>query len=262
MILQSEEGDCVLREPRKVFKPYRGSIIRIYRRFSFWKRFFVVQIAFFFFCLGLILFATQATGSFEEEMVVLEKNGLFTYSPEFLQKEVSRVVSFETKEEIAWLEKEEWLLFAQENREKDALQKELEVLLGGYPMEEMIPFLLEQDHIVTAFLVGIAKKESDWGKRVPLDKEGDDCYNYWGYRAPGSLGVQSLGYGCFSGHEEAISVVGERIHTLAIQYQRKTPREMIVWKCGSTCEGHTPESVSKWIQDVNIYYTKVLAMKR
>jgi hypothetical protein len=262
MILQIEEGECALRKPHKVLKPYCGFIIRIYQSFNFWKRFFVIRITFLFFCLGLLFFATQVTGSFEENEVIFQKDGLFTYSPEFLQREVSRIVFFETEEDVLWLEKEEWLVFAKENKEKEALQKELEILLVGYPMEKTIPFLLEQDQIVIAFLVGIAKKESDWGKRVPLDKNGNDCYNYWGYRAPGSLGVQSSGYGCFSGPEEAISVVGERIHKLAIDYKRKTPREMIIWKCGSTCDGHTEESVSKWIQDVNIYYTKVLAMKR
>lgn len=261
MILQSEEGECVLREPRKVVQLKRG-FTRISSYFSFWRKSFVLYLVFLCFCLGLLFFATRATGSFEEEIVILQKDGLFTYSSDFLKKEVSRVVSFEFKEGVVLLEKEDLAIFVEENKEKEALQKELEILLIGYPMEGTIPFLLEQDSLVMAFLVGIAKKESNWGKHVPLDKNGNDCYNYWGYRAPGSLGVQSSGYGCFSGPEEAISVVGERIHKLAIEYKRKTPREMIVWKCGSTCEGHTEESVSKWIQDVNIYYTKVLAMTR
>ncbi|NCU41655.1 MAG: hypothetical protein EOM19_02935 [Candidatus Moranbacteria bacterium] len=258
MILQSEEGECVLREPRKVVQLMRGFIKRGLC-FSFWRKFFVIYGIFL--CLGLLFFATRATGSFEEEIVILQKDGLFTYSSDFLKKEVSRVVSFEAKEGLIWLE-EDLTILVEENKEKEALQKELEILLSGYPMKETIPFLLEQDSLVMAFLVGIAKKESNWGKHVPLDKNGNDCYNYWGYRAPGSLGVQYSGYGCFSSPEEAISVVGERIHKLAIEYKRKTPREMIVWKCGSTCEGHTAESVSKWIQDVNIYYTKVLAMTR
>jgi hypothetical protein len=45
----------------------------------------------------------------------------------------------------------------------------------------MAPYISEQNQDTAAFIVGIAKKESNWGKRVPK-REGKDCYNYWGYR--------------------------------------------------------------------------------
>lgn len=139
------------------------------------------------------------------------------------------------------------------------LEEDLYGIVGGYPIEDMVPFIAEQERMVVAFLVGIAKKESNWGKRVPLDAEGGDCYNYWGYRGAGSLGFQRLGYGCFASPEEAIRVVGGRIHELAIDKNRKTPSEMIIWKCGSSCAGHSSESVRKWISDVDVYYSRLIA---
>ena len=36
-----------------------------------------------------------------------------------------------------------------------------------------------------------------------------------------------------------------------------TPQKMVVWKCGSSCAGHDPAGVSKWISDVSIYYNKI-----
>ena len=35
-----------------------------------------------------------------------------------------------------------------------------------------------------------------------------------------------------------------------------TPEEMVIWKCGSSCEGHSDYSVEKWISDVEMYYEK------
>lgn len=138
------------------------------------------------------------------------------------------------------------------------LEQELYAMVGDYPIKEMVPFIAREDRKVAAFIVGIAKKESNWGKYSPSTYE-NACYNYWGYRGAGSLGKTQSGYGCFSDPEEAIDVVGGRIHELAIDYARETPAEMIVWKCGSSCSGHSPESVSKWIQDVDIYYSRIVA---
>ncbi|QQS61010.1 MAG: hypothetical protein IPN70_03945 [Candidatus Moraniibacteriota bacterium] len=144
--------------------------------------------------------------------------------------------------------------------EKTETEDYLKNILSGYPMEDMIPFLLTQDSQVMAFLVGIAKKESDWGKHVPVDRHGTDCYNYWGYKAPGSLGVQKSGYGCFSSPEEAISRVGERIKKLVLENKKDTPGKMVIWKCGSSCAGHEKGSVQKWIGDVGYYHAKILAV--
>lgn len=141
------------------------------------------------------------------------------------------------------------------------LEGEVRSLVSGYPIEAMAPYIAKQDRSVAAFLVGIAKKESDWGKHVPT-KNGQDCYNYWGYKGAGSLG-SSMGYGCFSSPEEAISVVGTRMYTLVVEKKNATPNDMVIWKCGSrSCSGHEPGSVVKWIRDVDAYYSKLVAIAR
>jgi hypothetical protein len=141
---------------------------------------------------------------------------------------------------------------------KKQLEKDVRTLVAGYPIEVMAPFIAKQDRSVAAFLVGIAKKESDWGRRVPT-QNGRECYNYWGYKGAGSLG-HGMGYGCFASPEEAITIVGGRIHTLVVEKENKTPRDMVIWKCGSrSCTGHAPGSAEKWISDVNVYYSKLVA---
>lgn len=137
-----------------------------------------------------------------------------------------------------------------------ALERKVQKVVSGYPIETMTPYIAEHKKITAAFLVGIAKKESNWGKRVPVDASGNDCFNYWGYRGEGSRGIE-MGHGCFGSPEEAIDVVGKRIDTLVDQYKFTTPEELIVWKCGFNCDGHSQQSVKKWISDVKIYFNKV-----
>lgn len=150
----------------------------------------------------------------------------------------------------------------EEKKKQDEKQLEEDVreMVSGYPIEVMAPFIAKQDRSVAAFLVGIAKKESDWGNHVPT-QNGRECYNYWGYKGVGSLG-HGMGYGCFASPEEAISVVGGRIHTLVVEKDNETPRDMVIWKCGSrSCDGHAPGSAEKWISDVNVYYSRLVAIK-
>jgi hypothetical protein len=148
-----------------------------------------------------------------------------------------------------------------EGEEETLVEKEFEQelygMVEGHPIEDMVPFIAQTDRKVAALIVGIAKKESNWGKRSP-SKDGQDCYNYWGYKGSGSRGT-SLGYGCFADPEEAVDIVGGRIHELAIDAKKETPQEMIIWKCGSSCAGHSPQSVNKWIQDVDVYYSRLVA---
>lgn len=154
--------------------------------------------------------------------------------------------------------------FAEGNKEpkerlEEAFENEVRSLVAGYPIEVMAPYIAKQDRNVAAFLVGIAKKESDWGRHVPT-RGGQDCYNYWGYKGAGSLG-SSMGYGCFSDPEEAIDVVGARLYTLVVEKKNTTPNDMVIWKCGSrSCAGHEPGSVVKWIRDVDVYYSRLVAM--
>lgn len=142
-----------------------------------------------------------------------------------------------------------------EYTEKMKMQDELVKMVKGYPIEKMIPFIIEQDPIVAAFLVAIAKKESAWGKRVPL-LNNEDCFNYWGYRGGGDRVTQS-GYTCFDSPQQAIEIVGGRIKRLAKEQGLDTPQKMIVWKCGSTCAGHSEYGVNKWITDVGLYFKKL-----
>ena len=136
-----------------------------------------------------------------------------------------------------------------------ALQKRVETLVTGFPIERMASFISDEKEETAAFIVGIAKKESNWGRRVPK-KDGKDCFNYWGYRGK-SDNVTWDGYTCFDSPKEAIRTVGKRIDTLVTQYSLDTPREMVVWKCGYDCSGHNAISVEKWITDVEYYYGKI-----
>lgn len=136
------------------------------------------------------------------------------------------------------------------------LENSVRQVVNGYPIEAMIPYIAEHKKLTAAFLVGIAKKESNWGKRIPRSVDGADCYNYWGYRGEGSRGI-AMGHGCFGSRKEAIDVVGKRIDEFVDEYKFTTPEELIVWKCGFSCDGHSPKSVKKWISDVKFYFNKV-----
>lgn len=139
---------------------------------------------------------------------------------------------------------------------KSILENNVRALVSGYPIEAMASRIALENKTTAAFLVGIAKKESNWGKRVPRDEQGNDCFNYWGWRGAGSRGI-AMGHGCFGSREEAIGIVSGRLDTLIQKYRRDTPAEMIVWKCGTDCAGHSPESVRKWISDVDFYFKKI-----
>lgn len=134
----------------------------------------------------------------------------------------------------------------------DNEKKYLEIIKGS-PMEEMVSFIAEKDKDTAAFLVAIAKKESDWGRHAP-SRAGKDCYNYWGYKG-GYNPVQ--GYSCFDSPQQAIDVVGGRINDLT-KKGLNTPERMIVWKCGSSCSWDRPENVRSWIGAVRTYWSKLI----
>jgi len=131
--------------------------------------------------------------------------------------------------------------------------REYRKLVSGHPIERMIPYISRQNRQVASFMIAIAKKESNWGKYAP-QKDGRDCFNYWGYR--GSYNMTDSGYSCFDSPRQAVAVVGSRIEDLIAQ-EIDTPKEMVVWKCGSTCRGHSRYDVRKWISDVDLYVAKV-----
>lgn len=137
--------------------------------------------------------------------------------------------------------------------QKSKLHNEIMKIVKGSPMEEMVDEIAQKDRPVAAFIVGIAMKESKFGKYSPK-KDGKECYNYWGYR--GKENTTRSGYSCFDSPEHAISVVGGTIERI-VKKGVRTPAQMISWKCGSTCAGHDPYSVQKWISDVEINYYKL-----
>ena len=144
---------------------------------------------------------------------------------------------------------------SQAMRGSASLEYRVKTLAKGFPLERMAPYISEQNEDTAAFIVGIAKKESNWGKRVPK-REGKDCYNYWGYRGRGD-NVTWDGYTCFESPREAVRTIGKRIDALVLEHDLDTPREMVVWKCGWNCDGHRSANVEKWIRDVEYYYRKM-----
>jgi hypothetical protein len=132
-------------------------------------------------------------------------------------------------------------------------EKEMSLMVVGYPIKIMIPFIAKQDKDVAAYMVAIAKKESNWGRYHP-EKNGKECFNYWGYR--GTYNQTASGYSCFKSPRQAVNVVGERIQELIDQDITK-PFEMVIWKCGRNCSADNVYAVDKWIQDVAYYHEKV-----
>jgi hypothetical protein len=137
-----------------------------------------------------------------------------------------------------------------DDSEPSQTELDYQKILVGHPMEDMAVAISKKDSAVAAFLIGIAKKESDWGTHSPK-KDGHECYNFWGYK--GGYNVTEGGYSCFDSPEQAVEVVGGRIEEL-IAKNINTPARMVVWKCGSSCAGHDPVAVKKWISDVSAYY--------
>jgi len=135
------------------------------------------------------------------------------------------------------------------------LENDIQSLVDGYPIEAMAGEIARNDRAVAAFVIAIAKKESNWGKRSPK-LDGRDCYNYWGFREKRDR-MGSGGHTCFNSRRDAVRSVSKRIESLMYEYDRNTPREMIVWKCGYSCAGHSDVSVDKWVSDVDYYYQKL-----
>ncbi len=132
-------------------------------------------------------------------------------------------------------------------------EKVISLTSDGYPLSVMAGSIATYDPRIAGLIVGIAKKESDWGKRTPK-LHGEECFNYWGYRGYGSRGMTEDGYGCFAEPADAVHTIGNRLIELSSTRGTTDPERMVVWKCGSSCATHSPESVRKWISDVELYY--------
>ncbi|MDD3487524.1 MAG: hypothetical protein PHF35_04090 [Candidatus Moranbacteria bacterium] len=136
---------------------------------------------------------------------------------------------------------------------KEYLKKDISKIVKGTPMAAMIGSISEQDRTVAAFIVGIAMKESQFGVHSP-HLSGHDCYNYWGYKGGGT--TVAGGYTCFSSPEDAVVAVASRIEKM-VKKGVQSPAQAISWKCGSSCAGHDPAGVRKWIADVGVNFYKI-----
>ena len=138
---------------------------------------------------------------------------------------------------------------------EQALEQEIRKMVKGYPIEKMAPYIAKKDRTVAAFMVSIARKESSWGVHVPV-LNGQDCYNYWGYRGQRKL-MGTGGHTCFNSPEDAVDTVAKRLETLIEEYGKDTPAKMVIWKCGSDCEATGGQAAAnKWISDVAMYFNR------
>ena len=136
----------------------------------------------------------------------------------------------------------------------EPLAQKIYKLVGDAPIREMVPFISQRDPKVAAFLVGIAKKESSLGSASP-SKDGNTCYNYWGYKGTGGRGT-SMGYACFASAEEAVATVGDRIEVL-VNKNSSTPAKMVdTWKCGVSCAGDP--GAPSWVSTVALYFNQIV----
>jgi hypothetical protein len=67
----------------------------------------------------------------------------------------------------------------------------------------------------------------------------------------------SGGHTCFNSRKDAVETVATRLNKLIHSEKLDTPEKMIVWKCGFSCQGHSRESVKKWISDVDMYFSRL-----
>lgn len=143
----------------------------------------------------------------------------------------------------------------EEAKNMQSLEEEIATMVDGYPIEKMAPYIAKQDRTVAAFIVAIAKKESAWGKRVPV-LNGVDCYNYWGYRGQRDR-MGTGGHTCFDSPEDAVKTVAKRLTTLVEEKGKDTPEKMVLWKCGSNCAVTGGQAAAnKWISDVDSVFKK------
>lgn len=227
-------------------------------------------------CLILLMFMFVSfflmNSPFSKEQIVFaneteEKEGIdsqidFSEIMDKNPEEIIQGIIDEAEEKAREAEEEERRIIeeALEQERQRVLAEKLAVMLEGHPMAEMADEIAKQDQKVAALIVGIGRKESNWGKRSP-SKDGQDCFNYWGYKTSGSRG-QALGHACFGSREEAVETIAKRIDTLVYEYKRDTPAKIVVWKCGSSCAATGGQAAAnKWISDVQIYFDQVLAFE-
>lgn len=217
-----------------------------------------------FFLLGLFMLSSSFAGSWYQDGSSFLLGGVFVAhaQSETLQKNACLLKgdflrSSGQEKTMSWHDECAPLAAnAPEPKTRNDIEEKMSVEASSYPIGAMIPLMAEHDHTVAAFLFGIAKKESDWGVHAPK-RNGQDCYNYWGYKGSGGNGSVS-GYACFGSSEEALNIVGGRISELVHDRHLDTPRKMLVWKCGSSCEGFDAIDNDRWVRSLEMYYDSLL----
>lgn len=144
-------------------------------------------------------------------------------------------------------------LLGPEEMSQAQLEKKIEEMVKGYPIEKMVPLIAKKDRMVAAFMIGIARQESGWGVHVPV-YQGRDCYNYWGWRGKNAVGTG--GHTCFGSLEDAVNTVAKRLEFLVSSKKLNTPRKMIIWKCGD-CSWDNQRDMNNWINAVSTYFHKL-----
>ncbi len=145
--------------------------------------------------------------------------------------------------------------FTAKDVSQEKFEQKVREMVKGYPIEEMLPYIFEKDRLVATFLIAIGKKESAWGVHVPV-LDDQDCFNYWGFRGQRRL-MGTGGHTCFNSRKDAVDTVAKRLSSLIHDSKLDTPKDLILWKCGFSCAGHSPYSVQKWIADVDLYYQEL-----
>lgn len=212
--------------------------------------FLIIISGFFFYNQLLGVFPHFFADSYDVKGYILDEKDWIAGIVETNASDAKKI-----EREKSYLIKNEIVIENEEEGVDNSTEIQLRQMVGSAPIEEMIPSITKLDRRVAAFVVGIAKKESDWGRHAPT-QGGETCYNYWGYKGVGSRGT-STGYACFGSPEEAVETIGTRIGSL-VSKNINEPRKMLVWKCGSSCAGHDPAGVQKWVSDVSLYYGKVM----
>lgn len=166
--------------------------------------------------------------------------------------------SKEKKEEEERITQEllaEYQELLKKGKEKEEIADKIREMTKGYPIEKMADEIAKKDKVIAAFLVGIAMKESTWGKHVPV-LDGEDCYNYWGYRGKRAR-MGTGGHTCFDSRKDAVDTVSKRLEFLVNNEKITTPEKMVtIWKCGYDCSWDNKQAVQKWISDVDKYFDK------
>ncbi|MDR3559134.1 MAG: hypothetical protein P4L58_01890, partial [Candidatus Pacebacteria bacterium] len=135
------------------------------------------------------------------------------------------------------------------------MERNIGRMTRGYPIEKMTPLIARQNKTTAAFLVSVAKQESDWGNHVPV-LDGQDCYNYWGFRGQ-SVRMSHDGFTCFDNPQQAVNTVAKRFNNLINNSSLDTPQEMVVWECGHDCANRSSQETSTWINGVSYYFDKL-----